>query len=74
MSAPYLPAFGGAPLVGDRLVRLVYMDEAGISQHEPITVVCGVIVHGDNQLNLVRNHLRGRLENRLAGVLRRGGL
>lgn len=35
MSAPYLPAFGGVPLVGDRLVRLVYMDEAGISQHEP---------------------------------------
>jgi hypothetical protein len=30
-------------------VRIIYVDEAGISSHEPITVVVGVIVHGDTQ-------------------------
>lgn len=41
--------FGG-PLSGDSLVRIIYVDEAGISAHEPVTVVVGVIVHGDTQL------------------------
>jgi hypothetical protein len=32
-------------------VRLVYLDEAGISnpREEPILVVAGIIVHGDDQ-------------------------
>jgi hypothetical protein len=57
VSADALRAFGGAPLLGERLVRLVYMDEAGISRDEPITVVSGIIVHGDTQLNLAEQHL-----------------
>ena len=31
----------------------------------PITVVCGVIVHGDNQLNFVRNHLSSLVEKHI---------
>jgi hypothetical protein len=48
-----LRALGGGELSGDKLVRLVYFDEAGISnrRHEPFLVVGGVIVHGDHQLN-----------------------
>jgi hypothetical protein len=43
-----LALFGG-PLTGDSLVRNIYTDEAGISAHEPITVVVGLIVHADSQ-------------------------
>jgi hypothetical protein len=40
-------------------VRLVYMDEAGISKaaEEPFTVVAGVVVHADHQLNCVESAL-----------------
>lgn len=44
-------AFGGGPLCGTRLVRFIYLDEAGVSEHEPITVVAGLVVHADSQLN-----------------------
>ena len=51
--------FGGR-LTGRNLVRLVYIDEAGLSKssQEPFLVVAGVVVHSDNKLNLVEQHLR----------------
>lgn len=51
MSCVY--AGGGAELLGDGRVRIVYVDEAGIGdvESEPILVVTGVIVQGDHQLN-----------------------
>jgi hypothetical protein len=59
--APYCGprAFGGAPLDGDNCVRLVYVDEAGISgaKQEPWLVVAGVVIHGDGVLNGVKAHL-----------------
>lgn len=47
-----LCALGGAPLQGDRLVRLAYFDESGMSSktQEPWVVVGGALVHGDHQL------------------------
>jgi hypothetical protein len=36
-----------APLCGDNLVRIAFLDEAGRSRQEPIIVVGGVLVHGD---------------------------
>lgn len=51
--------FGGlAPLAGERLVRLTYLDEGGISAQEEDVVVAGVIVDGDRQLAAVEKHLR----------------
>jgi hypothetical protein len=41
----------GQPLEGDELVRFIYMDEAGTSAKEPVSVVVGLVVHGDTQLN-----------------------
>lgn len=67
-----LHAFGGGALFGDRLVRLVYMDEAGISQHEPITVVAGVLIHGDTQLNLAERHLVELVKKHIPEPHRRG--
>ena len=52
MNAPsllYDKSLSGHPLEGNRLVRFIYVDEAGISKHEPIAVVTGVIVHADTQ-------------------------
>jgi Protein of unknown function (DUF3800) len=52
-------SFSGAPLQGTKLVRIVYIDEAGLSKasEEPYLVVAGVLVHGDNQLSGVENYL-----------------
>lgn len=55
-------AFGGGELAGDRLLRIVYLDESGTSRKsdEPNVYVAGVIVHGDHQLNNLRREL-GRI-------------
>lgn len=31
-------------------MRFIYMDEAGTSEQEPVTIVVGLIVDADNQL------------------------
>ena len=41
--------WGDAPK-GSRVVRLIYVDEAGISAREPFLIVGGVILHADDQL------------------------
>lgn len=45
-------------------MRLVYIDEAGISDaaQEPFCTVAGVSVHGDEKLGLVKAHLRKVVE------------
>jgi Protein of unknown function (DUF3800) len=50
-------SFGGGCLEGDRLVRFVFLDEAGTSGPEPIAVVGGVFVHGDEQIIPLEDHL-----------------
>ena len=47
-----------APLCGDNLVRLTFLDEAGRSRHEPTIVVAGVIVHGDRMYRRLEDRLR----------------
>lgn len=52
-------SLGGSPLSGERLVRLLYLDEAGIGDPniEPVTVVAGVIVEADKPVRLLIDHL-----------------
>jgi hypothetical protein len=52
-------AFGGGPLRGDKIVRLVYLDEAGISNpaHEPWLVVAGIVINADKQFKLIESYL-----------------
>lgn len=54
-----LNAFGGAPLVGDKWVRVLYLDESGIGKlkHDPFVVVAGVIIHADSQWGLLARRL-----------------
>lgn len=59
VSSPSLRALGGGKLSGNRIVRLVYVDEAGISnpKHEPFVVVAGAVIHADNTLRAVERYL-----------------
>jgi uncharacterized protein DUF3800 len=52
-------SLSGHALEGDRIVRLVYVDEAGMSnrQQEPFLVVGAVVVDADKKLVAVENHL-----------------
>ena len=52
-------SLSGHPLEGDRIVRLVYVDEAGIghSGEEPFLTVGAVVVHADKQLIAVERYL-----------------
>jgi len=52
-----LRSLSGHALHGSNILRLVYIDEAGISAHEPILVVAAVIVHADKQLLQVERYL-----------------
>src|SRR6185295_12217624 len=40
-------AFGGAPLQGSRVLRLIYADESGVSARDPLAVVAAVLVQPD---------------------------
>ncbi len=55
-------------------MRLVYMDEAGISHQaqEPFLVVSGVILHGDRDLNGVENQLERIMHRNIPERLRDG--
>jgi hypothetical protein len=52
---------GGGTLAGSRLLRLVYVDEAGIGnvRDEPVLTVGAVIVHADDLLEHVERELNG---------------
>lgn len=52
-------SISGVPLDGNKIVRLVYIDEAGISKpaQEPFLVVAGVIVDADRVLHEIENEL-----------------
>ncbi len=61
-----IKAFGGVTsLKGTKLVRLVYIDEAGISKDERHSIVAGPIIHGDHQLAVVEDHLLGLVEKHI---------
>lgn len=40
----------GSLLWGDKPLRYIFMDEAGTSQHEPVTVVVGLIAHAEEHV------------------------
>jgi Protein of unknown function (DUF3800) len=52
----HLRSIAGAPFQGNKVVRLVYLDEAGVSPSEKILTVCGAIIHGDQQPAAIENY------------------
>lgn len=64
MNVPWPPprlAIFGARLCGQAPVRYIYVDEAGTTAREPVTIVAGIIIHADTQY--------GPVEDKLAAVL-----
>lgn len=62
-AADYRPkAFLGGALTGHRPVRFVYIDEAGTSAGEPVTVVNGIIVNADSHWLAAEQELNRVLE------------
>lgn len=56
-------ALGGGQLCGDRWVRMLYLDEAGIGKidDDPFLVVAGVLIHADTQWSAIVNDLKTAL-------------
>jgi hypothetical protein len=50
-------SLSGVELDGDSLVRLIYLDESGISINEPVVMVAGVMVDADKQWKLVEEYV-----------------
>src|SRR6267378_1487647 len=69
-----LRALGGGELIGDKLVRLTFLDEAGVSNkvQEPWLVVAGVLVHGDVQLGKLVEELEKVVEKHIPEKYRDG--
>jgi uncharacterized protein DUF3800 len=65
-------ALGRGLIGGDRLVRFVYLDEAGISNaaQEPFVVVAGPLVHADGQWKALDAELRAIAEEELPAEMR----
>lgn len=55
-----------------RLVRLIYVDEAGTSPAEPVRVVASVIVHGDDELRLLTSEIERITSERVPEAIREG--
>jgi len=58
-------SLSGHELVGDQLLRFVYMDEAGISSHEPVVLVAAIIVDADRQWRHLADHIQGMIDHHL---------
>ena len=52
-------SLSGDPFAGNKLVRFAFIDEAGTSKYDPYVVVAGVVVHGDDELIPLEEHLEG---------------
>jgi hypothetical protein len=53
---------GWGELRGSAPVRYIYLDEAGRTKEEPLTVVAGIIVHADTQYELAEERLAQLLQ------------
>jgi hypothetical protein len=53
-------SLGGEPLAGDNIVRMLFLDEAGVGnpKDEPLLVVAGIIVNADKQWKAIQRRLR----------------
>jgi hypothetical protein len=67
-------SLSGHLLEGTKIVRLIYVDEAGLSnpQQEPFLVVGAVAVHADNQLVATERHLQRLVEKWIPEEQRQG--
>ncbi len=65
-------SFSGHPLDGDKIVRLIYMDEAGTSAKEPVSVVASVIVDANTQWKVLADALEEAFDELVPDKFRSG--
>lgn len=67
-------SLSAVPLQGEKIVRLVYVDEAGISNpvHEPWLVVGAVVVDADKQLVVLEKEIQGLIDQYIPNASRDG--
>ncbi len=53
-------------------MRVVYLDESGISRREPVLVVAAIIAHGDTQVIPVEDHLERLVQKHIPEENREG--
>ena len=53
-------------------MRIVYLDESGISANDPCAVVAGVIIHPEKQAKALDDYLRSMVDDYIAPDLREG--
>jgi Protein of unknown function (DUF3800) len=61
---------GGGILKGDHIVRIIYLDESGISASEPYAVVAGVIIHADKQWKAIERYLLDMADSLIPAAMR----
>lgn len=61
-------AFADGLLSGDRIARLVYIDEAGTSSSDPVSVVAGVVIDADHQWRVVESQLEVLVQELFPGI------
>jgi hypothetical protein len=49
-------------------MRLIYLDEAGVSKHEPIAVVAGAIINADRSLIAIEDYLDSLIEKHIPAL------
>jgi hypothetical protein len=62
----------GSPLSGGSPVYYIYLDEAGISAPEPVSVVTGVLIHADRHWRVAAEFLKSINDEFVPPVLREG--
>jgi len=67
---PVPPALGGGILNGGNLVRMIYLDESGVSDDEPYLVVAGAIIHADKQWKMIEKYLHNMVEALIPSEMR----
>lgn len=67
-----LVSFSGYVLAGGRLLRHVFIDEAGVAAQEPVAVVAGVITLPDEHWGQLREHLAAIARDHLPAADRAG--
>lgn len=65
-------ALGGGPLLGDKLVRIVYVDETGHSAKEPVVIVAGLILDPDKQWRELADRIRALVSEEVPEEFRPG--
>src|SRR5574343_609906 len=68
----HIKSICGVPLKGNKLVRVAFIDESGVSPNDPVVAVSAVIIKGDKQLSDVEDKLLSLIDTFIPASARNG--